>query len=417
MIARAVISVILAVLVLGAGATIARVLTQTRPVPQETQTAPSPPLVRTQALRPESVNQTLVGYGSARAQRSALLTAEVGGEIVEIAAGLEDGTPVRAGQLLVRIDDRRYAQTLRQRRALADADQARIAQLDVEAANLRRLIEIADRELRVRHDEERRLADLFERDNASKTEYDLARLAHDRLLRERTNLQNQLELLEPQRQQLEASLAGRLADVEIAGLDVEHCRIVAPFDGQIDELSVEVGERVQRAGPIASLVDPLRMEVPVELPISARAGLAVGAAARMWMDSLPDTRWSGRVERISPDADERSRTFRAFVVVDNREQRTPLVPGCFLRAELTGPTLSDVLLVPRGAIIGNHVFVALAGRAARRSVSVDRLVAERAVVSGEIEAGDRVILTNLDLLEDGVAIRVDDRQLPHGTSR
>ena len=359
------------------------------------------------------------GYGSARPYRSALLTAEVAGEVVELAEGLQDGSPVEAGQLLVRIDDRRYVQMLEQAIARSEAERAQ------REANLRRLLAICQSEVKVNRDEERRLADLFEREVASKKEYDFGRLAYQRSLRESTTYQNQLDLIDPQRRQLQASLQGRLAEVEVAKLDVEHCRILAPFDGQIDELLVEVGERVQRGGSIAGLIDPWRIEVPVELPVSAYPRVETGADVELRVDSMPDLGWSGRVERKSPDADQQSRTFRAYVEVDNREQDTPLVAGYFLSAAVTGPTLEDALLVPRGAIVDHGVFVAnvLVGRligfyavAERREVEVRRFLGEQALVVSGLGGGERIIVTNLDRLEHGGAIRLSQTMPAPGPS-
>ncbi|MCH7814792.1 MAG: HlyD family efflux transporter periplasmic adaptor subunit, partial [Planctomycetes bacterium] len=262
---------------IGLGSGLAWLMVRTPPVPPETDMTIPPPLVQTIRVVPETVVETIVGHGTARADRVAMLAAEVGGQIVEIGRGLQDGSPVEAGQLLARIDDRQYAQTLELRTALADADQAALDQFAVEKANLNRLLEIAEREVKVNRDEERRLADLFEKEHASKREYDVARLAYTRSLRERTAFGNQLALIPGKRAQLEASLRSRQADAALAQLDLDRCRITAPFAGRIDELLVETGETVQPSGDIARIVDLTRIEIPIELPVSSYARVAVGA--------------------------------------------------------------------------------------------------------------------------------------------
>ncbi len=406
MLAKTLISLFLIVAAVGTGATIATVMSRTRPTPAERAADLPPPLVETVTIEPETVTETITGYGSARAYRSVVLTAEVAGEAVELADRLRAGSVVSGGQLLVRIDDRRYRQELEEKKSAVAFAEADLLGLDVEQANLKRLLAITENDVQVTRNEERRLAALLEGQHASSREYDLARLAHSRTVRERTDYENQLALIDPRRNRLRAAHEGRLAEVELAKLNVEHCRIEAPFDGQIDELMVEVGETVQRGAKLAGVIDPLRIEVPIELADSTRTRVAIGAAVELWVDSMPEMRWSGTVERISPDADERSRTFRAYVTVDNTQQQSPLVPGYFLRAQVTGPTLTDVLLIPRGVIVDGRVFVAAGDRAASRQVRIDRYLAERAVVSGELRPGERVIVTNLDMLEEGIAIRV-----------
>ncbi len=422
---KTLVSLALVGLVLGTGAIVAKFMVSTRPAPPERDLTVPPPLVQTQAIRPETLTETIRGYGSARPYRSVVLTTEVGGEIVELAEGLQDGSQVRKGQVLVRIDERRYVQRLAQANALVEADQAQLGQLDVKEANLGRLLTICEQEVKVNRDEERRLAGLFESEAASRKEYDFARLAYQRSLRESTSYQNEIDLTGPQRRQLQASLQGRLAEVEVAKLDVEHCRILAPFDGQIDELLVEVGERVQPGSAIAGVIDPWRIEVPIELPASAYTQVIPGAAVELWAENMPDLHWSGSVARKSPDADEQSRTFRAYVEVDNREQATRLVGGFFLSAAVTGQRWDGALLVPRGAIVDDSVFVAhtLFGRVVgwgcfseRREVEVKRFLGERALVADGLEGGERIIVTNLDRLRHRGPVRMDTAEADRATT-
>ncbi|MHC4064364.1 MAG: hypothetical protein ACYSUI_07675, partial [Planctomycetota bacterium] len=77
MVKRIILSLALIVLVLGAAAAISRVMLQNPPKPPERDEVLPPPLVRTIYTRPETVTEKIVGYGTARAYRSATLTAEV----------------------------------------------------------------------------------------------------------------------------------------------------------------------------------------------------------------------------------------------------------------------------------------------------------------------------------------------------
>ncbi len=100
-----------------------------------------------------------------------------------------------------------------------------------------------------------------------------------------------------------------------------------------------------------------------------------------------------------------TRTFPVFVDVDNNDQPVPLIPGAFVRATVEGPTYHDGMLVPRGAIREGHVLVATKSVVERRAVSVTRMIGEQALVENGLNAGDRVILSLLDRLEPGAAVR------------
>lgn len=403
---RLVLSIVLSALLIGGGVLVAGWLYETRPVADRSADPPQPPMVHVQTVVQEDILEHFTGYGTARADHYVVLAAEVNGVIVEVAPDLRDGSFVAKDQMLVRIDDRRYRRQLERAEASAEDLQAQMDQLDVEKDNIEKLAAIAERELDVARGEMRRLGDLFEKEMANKREFDFARLAYEQSRRQLQVYKNQLALIEPRRKTLQATRATRLADAELARLDVERCAITAPFSGQVERLAVDIGDRVLLGSEVLRLMDARRIEIPVELPASVRALVRVGARCRLDVDSMPGVLWEGVLARIAPAADARSRTFSAFVEVDNTTQRTPLVPGYFVTARVEGPVWRQVLAVPRGAIANDHVYVVNGDRAHVRAVRIDRFVDGRAVVTGELLPGDRVILTNLDVLFDGADVRV-----------
>lgn len=401
---RFLISVPLILILIGGSAYLAGWLYSTRPPAERTAEPPRPPTVDVRRIEPEDIQETFVGYGSARADRAVTLAAEVGGMIVDVAPELDDGSPVTEGQILVWIDDRAYRRQLDRAESMAAELDASIAQLDVERSNLERMAAIAEQEVRVNRDELKRLTDLIEKEQASKKEVDFAHLAYQRSRRGHLEYENQLALIEPRRVTLMATRDVRHAEAKLAELDIEKCQITAPFDGQIERLVVQAGDRVQPGSEIARIISSRYIEIPIELPVSARPRIALGARCVLDIESMPGIQWEGVASRLSPVADPRSRTFAAYVVVDNDVHDVPLVPGYFLTARVMGPLLRQVLAVPRGAIVQDHVFVVNNSAAHVRAVAIERLVGDRAVVSGELRADDLVILSNLDALYDGAPV-------------
>lgn len=402
---RLLISLPLVLLLLGGSAYFAQWLYSTRPPADRSAEPRRPTVVDVRRVELEDIQEVFVGYGSARADRVVTLTAEVGGMIVELAPQLDDGSPVTEGQLLVRIDDRTYRRQLDRAESMAAELDARIGQLDVERGNLERMAGIADQEVRVNRDELKRLTDLFEEEQASKKEVDFAHLAYQRSRRGHLDYENQLALIDPRRLALMATRDVRLAEARLAELDIERCRISAPFGGQIEWIVVQAGDRVRPGSEIARIVASRHIEIPIELPVSVRPRVAVGARCSLAVESMPGIRWDGTVSRLSPGADPRSRTFSAYVMVDNDAHDVPLIPGYFLTARVMGPILRQVLAVPRGAIVQNHVFVVNGDAAHVRTIEIERFVGERAVVSGDVRPNDLVILSNLDALYDEAPVR------------
>ncbi len=403
------VSVVLIVLLLVGGVMISGWLYRTKPEAERTAEPSPPPLVEVVTVERTDVREVFVGYGSARADRDVVIASELAGVVTALAPGLNDGTAVTAGELLVEIDDRQYVRQVSRTEAGAADLVAQIARLEVERDNIGRLGAIAEQELEVNRDELTRLGELFERDLASRKEYDFARLAYQQSRRQLQAHKNDAALIEPRRLSLRAALDARLAEAELARLDVERCRIRAPFSGQVVRMSVEIGVRVQPGGEILRLMSTQHIEVPIELPASVRPSVEVGARCLLEVDSMRDAAWRGTLGRLSPAADTRSRTFAAYVDVDNGAQEIPLIPGYFVKAAVDGPLLRQVVAIPRGVVVGQMVFVADGTTARSRPVHVERFVGERAVVTGDLRSGDRLIVTNLDVLHDGADIRVRER--------
>lgn len=402
---RIAVSAALVILLIGGGAAVFIYLVAHRPTAAKTDWTVLPPLVEVQTLASEDIQDTVVGYGSARADRRITIAAEVSGLIVYVPDHIKDGAAAEQGETLVQIDDRPYRRRLEKTQSdLADIE-AQLSRLEVEKSNIQRLIEIAEGEVRITRAEYDRLSELHEKNHASKKEWDFARLALQSSLRELRKLENERDLLPPKRSAVLAARDARIADIAVASLDVERCTITAPFSGQIDRVMIEPGDYVQPGGQVVDLVDTRHIEIPVELPLSDRLRTKPGGACALSMDSMPDVRWEAKVERLSPVADTVSRTFLAYLEVDNDRQTTPLVPGYFLTARIEGPTIRDALVLPRDAIIRDGVFVVNGDTVEMRSIHVERFVGERAVVSGELMPGDRIVLTNLDVLYEGAAVR------------
>ena len=414
--ARRTASIAFCLSVLGGAAALAAWLHATRIEPPRREVAKLPPVVATYLVAAQDVEEFFVGFGQAEAIRSATLSAEVNSTVLEVTDGLRPGSPVEARQTLIRLDDREYHHTLERAEAAQRADEAALAELEVDARKIQELIATASAELRVAEDEKRRLAALYENKNAAEREYNVAVMAYQQAQRTLQAYEREAEMMAPRRERLAASLDMQRSNVSIARLNLERCVIRAPFAGRIERLFVDQGDRVGPGSSCATIVSIDVVEIPIQLPAAVYDRIEIGTPCVATTDHEPDQRWIGRIARLSPVIDSATRTFSAYVVVDNREQRTPLVPGAFFRAEIAGPVHRSAMLVPRAALRGGQVLVLDGHAARRRSVSVVRTHRDMAIVRGDIEPGDRVIITHLDALEDGTAVRVADDHADLGRS-
>ena len=377
-------------------------------------------------------------FGTAESEQEATIAAEVAGTIVDpklIDIGAQVQGPVRGddsvtevepGDRLLRIDPETYRQRVLQAEALLAQDEAELAKLAQDMVNNRKLLDQKEQSLesaRAQLDLQRRL---FKDGAGRETELRRTELEFQQVEAAALQLQTELDLEEVRRKQLLARKSAHERDLGLARLDVERANVHAPFTGIVSEVLVETGQYVRVGDPLIKLTTVGRVEIPLPLPLSRSAPVAellsAGERPRVQMaeHESAECRWVGRVTRISPVADELTRTVDVFAEVDNTQSRDALRPGTFVHAKIASREMPDVMLVPRGAIIDGAVFVAepnggrgertssgeYNARAQRKPVKLHGLLEGFAIVESGVTPGDRVVLTNLDILSDGTHLRV-----------
>ncbi len=417
MLSKFLISAALITAALGSAGLTAYYLYASRPAAEKSDAVRPLLRVRGERVRPENVTESLVGYGAARAAQRATISAEIAGQVVFVSDRLEEGLPVAAGQVLLRVDDRDYQAQLEQANAAKRSAVAERRRIDVDAASLLQQREIAQTELDIARDELTRVKDLFERGQAGERELDAARAATQQAMRALAELSRAVDSIPERRAAAEAAVAQAEAQAALASNALSRTTIRAPFDGVIESEMVELGEIVAPGAQLFTMVDTRRIEVFVELPMSWYPRLRVGAAATISTEVNQGDTWVGEVARISPSGSMMSRTLPVYIEVDNREQDTPLKPGLFVRAAIDGRQFVDAATTPRGAVQDGVVFVEQPDHTVgERAVEVVATLGERAVVSG-LAFDDVVITSNLDSLVVGAPVHVELTNEPASANR
>jgi membrane fusion protein (multidrug efflux system) len=298
--------------------------------------------------------------GTLRSRQSVTLKPEVSGRVVRIA--FADGAQVKAGQLLVQLDD-----TL-QRAELSQAQ----AQLSIARANLKRNQEL--------------VAQNF---------------VATRVVEES-----------------QANLQVAEAQVALATARMQRMRITAPFNGTVGLRSINLGQYVGDGDDLVNLEDTSLLTVDFRLPERYQSSIAAGQGVQVQLDAVPGKGFEAKVLAVDPllDANGRSISVRAVM------PRTPdsdLRPGMFARVLIVFSVNDAALVVPEEAMVpqGGKQFVFLldeqgqgdAKKLVSRRVEVEagvRRGAEVQIVKG-VAAGDTVVVAGQQRLQrDGTAVRV-----------
>lgn len=223
----------------------------------------------------------------------------VGGPIVELP--IVDNQPVRAGDVLFTIDARPYEARLAGARAalaLAEADLG--AQRDAVAA--------ADAEVSRRTAEEgyagdylRRVEPLLGRGfvTADRVEEARTKLRTATANRESANQERaRAEKLLAQMGDLNAHVEAAKAAVRSAELDVQYCRVVAPFDGYVTNLNIAVGEYAREGQQVFALVDGREWWVIANFRETYMSHIRPGMPADVFLIAYPRRHFRGVVQGI-----------------------------------------------------------------------------------------------------------------------
>ena len=404
--------------------------------PNEYHEPPPPDVVVAKPLR-QAVTSYIEYTGTAQASEKVELRARVRGFLKERL--FQDGDLVKAGQLLFVIDEEPFQVKLDQARAMREEAEAGLkkneqskgrevaqAQLDLNQSQLTlaRIEEQRTRTLLARNAGSREDLDRGEA-NRKKSE---AQVESDRANLEQANADYEINILSAR-----AKLAGTRSDVRNAEIDLGYCRVVAPFQGRIDQRQFDVGNyvgdgqsivlaTVVKTDPIYAYITPseddiLRVrqmsrktesgdyrdvDVPMELGLSNEVGYP----------------HAGKIDYIDPSVDTSSGTVRTRGIFTN--DRNLILPGLFVRVRMPFEHKDNALLVPDRALGSDQsgpylLVVGKEDKVERRAIRPGTEQGGHRVVEGEIGPDDRVVVDGLLRARPGLKVNPKLESAPTAT--
>lgn len=302
------------------------------------------------------------------AAQQAAIFSKVSGYIRRIHA--DRGDLVKAGQLLVEVDDLELQAVLQQARAALLTGEAGLevarstlegqrANLENQKANLARARAVADNDAR----QAQRMRTLFERGLVSATDYENSRTTTESSAANVQAAVAQLRVAEVQVLTQESQVRLSEAQVEtfraarqLAETNLANTRLMAPFTGYISQRNLDNGAAVsaQSAGTsttsvgILVLQDIETVKLQIEVPERDISRVTVGAPVAITADPYQGRVFGGKVVRVVHSLDPRTRTMGVEVDIPNPDRK--LKPGMFARAEVLVDTRKGALTIPLEAL-------------------------------------------------------------------
>ena len=311
----------------------------------------------------DNVQPTLALFGEVITSRRSELRALVGGQVVEVGENFKEGAVVEKGELLLRVDDFEYRNSVTEE----------TAKLEV----MNRDFERAD--------------ELFKQGSISEQ-------FRDNALLERT----QQEIV--------------LSEVE---KDLRDTELFAPFDGVINDVQATLGKQVSTFNDkIGEIIDIKNMEVRFSISKAQYGRLLedeseiVGRAIEMkWTVGKRDLIFDASISRVGAEITSNTGGVNIFANIElDNDQETPLRPGAFVRLRMPDKTYESVISIPETAVYEDEYIYIIKDERLKKAVIVISGYDQSNVL---IQPTEELMIQNGDLIvanqlrEAGEGVKVD----------
>lgn len=298
-------------------------------------------------LLPNQLNTT----GNLSALQTARISAKVGGYITHI--NYQEGQDVKAGTVLVQLDDRQ------EKNALASA------KADTKLSELQ-----------------------FERDK---------------------NLLKKGLILQQTYYQDKVTTAKNQATVLNDQTQLSYKTIRAPFNGTVGAKTLSVGDYVNAGNAIVMLVDAKHLKVIYALPSHYLKALAIGQVVKVTDNQNSQNPILGKVSYIAPTVDPNSQTIEVHAQINNENNR--LKPGEFVQIRQVLGEPKPMVVVPTPSVFntinGDYVFGIKDNKAIKIPVTIGQhLKRDQTVILSGLKPGDEIVVAGQDHLTPGQTVKV-----------
>jgi multidrug efflux pump subunit AcrA (membrane-fusion protein) len=382
---------------------------------EETANTPPPAVdVTTATAIKRDLPRFFEATGSLAGDQQTDVAPQTSGKVV--AVGVDIGSPVRRGQMLVRLDDAELK--LRVEQAAAQVNQAKAAVRHAEekiglrpgqAFDPNRVAEVAAAKVTLDLAEKnlRRAEKLIESGDVSRQFYDQQRAQRDQL-------KEQFDVALAQARQnfagvevARTNVANAEAALALAKQNLSYAVIPSPMDGFVSERTADLGEYVSPQQKVATIVRTNPLRVRIDVPEQAIPEVRVGQSVSAMTSAWPDRNFSGRVARIAPNVSAQSRTLTVEAEIDNSSGA--LKPGQFATVRILEERAEPAVLVPARAVVTDagvsRVFVIKNGHAEQRLVQTGQTEGDLIEIKQGVAADELVATSNQQQLTDGIAVK------------
>ncbi len=344
-------------------------------------------------MYPSQTFTLLNASGYVVAQRKAAVASKVTGLLVSMT--VEEGSPVKKGQVIARLENDDV--TAARNQAEANLNMARF---NLEHTNA----ELQDATLSFN-----RIKELLAYDFVSKAEYDASEARYKRAV--------------AAVDAAESAVQANAAALQAANVALEYTYIRAPFDAVVLTKNADVGDIVTPIGAAAeakaavvTIADMNSLQVEVDVSESNIEKVYVGQPCEIQLDALPESSFRGEVHMIVPTADRTKATVMVKVQIIDKDTR--ILPEmsakvAFLSRQVKPEEQRPQTVINPASIVSRKsetiVFLVKDNRVVETHVVVGDRLGDMVEIREGVKAGDRVVLSPLKKMRNGMKIKVTEK--------
>ena len=383
-------------------------------------------------VQTQGVNRTLQASGTVQAFKMSPVMSQATG--LQIRAVLvEEGSFVKAGQLMVLLDDAILQAQLSQAKAGVAQAEARLAELKAgtrleEIAQARETVKSAQAAVVQAQSDLDLARTRVTRNQMLQTEGAIARDRLDEVINQERSSQStlaqaQARLREAQQRlqqlevgprvevitQAEAQLAQAQSQVRSIIAQLQHTRVVAPVSGKVAQLNAYKGDISSSSKELFQIIENGSLELIAEVPETELLQIRPGQNVKITSNVDHKIQISGKVREIDPIINQKSR--QAQVKID-LPSSTSLKPGMFLQASIITSEVKGLTIPFKGLVSQpDNTAIAYVLQAdqtikAQPVVTGEMLAGERIEIKSGLSPGDRVVVKGAPYLKDGDKVEV-----------
>lgn len=300
-------------------------------------------------VQPTSFANKLTVTGSIDPNEEVRIISEVSGIVKGIF--FQEGSTVKKGQILVKIDDSELKAQLAQ--ALTRQNLA--------------------------SENERRAGLLLQKEAISQEEYDIA----------------------------SADFRSAKSQTQLIRAQIAKTVVTAPFSGKIGLRNVSAGEYLTPTIVVSNLVNINPLKITFSIPEKYSSQVKVNTVITFTVAGSSQL-YTAKVYAIEPRIESTTRTLQLRARADNASGA--LVPGSFASISLPLATIPDAILVPTEAIVpvqeGKKVFVTDSGKVKEIMVETGTRTENEILITSGLKVGDTVLTTGIMAVKDGAKVNV-----------